>query len=246
MQIKMRYTEPFYFPGNKTGCLLIHGFTGSPGEMRPLGEYLHAQGLTVQGIRLSGHGTTWEDMLKTGWSNWFSEVTEAYTRLASSCNDVFVIGLSMGGALALNLAEEVTVKGGIVPICAPIYLGERKAYLAPFLHYFIPYTEKKVGKKNYEAYWYEKYPTKSVAELVKGIYKVAKNLRKIECPTLIIQSKLDKTVQPRSAQYIYDNISSKDKKLYWLEKSGHVATLDIEREQVFSWIYEFIVDKGRR
>ena len=85
-----------------------------------------------------------------------------------------------------------------------------------------------------------------MAELVKGIYKVAKNLRKIECPTLIIQSKLDKTVQPRSAQYIYDNISSKDKKLYWLEKSGHVATLDIEREQVFSWIYEFIVDKGRR
>ena len=51
----IKTAEPFYFPGNSTGCLLIHGFTGTPKEMRPLGDFLADKGYSVLGIRLSGH-----------------------------------------------------------------------------------------------------------------------------------------------------------------------------------------------
>lgn len=241
MDIRPRDIEPFDFTGNSTGCLLVHGFTGSPGEMRPLGEYLNSKGFTVKGVCLPGHGTQLDDMLKTRWEHWYSEVEKGYNTLAAIYEKVFVIGLSMGGALALQLAIDKQISGGIVPICAPIFLTDKKAYLAPLLQYFIKYTGKKSsGQKSYQSFWYDKYPTKCVASLVQMLPKIKKQLRSITCPILVIQSKLDRTVDPISAQYIYDNVTSSNKELKWLYNSGHVATLDIEREQVFLWIEEFI------
>jgi len=241
MQIRRRDIEPFDFPGNNIGCLLIHGFTGSPGEMRPLGEYLHHKGYTVKGVRLPGHGTNVEDLARTNWQSWYGEVVKGYRDLKEHCQKIFVIGLSMGGALALHLAANEKINGGIVSICAPIFLAKKKAYFAPFLQYFVKYSRKKsYANPNYESFWYDQYPISGTASLVRAIPGIKRQLGTITNPILIIQSTLDKTVTPASAQYIYDNVGSKIKKLYWLNNSGHIATLDTEREKVFRWTEEFI------
>ncbi|MFZ7101255.1 MAG: alpha/beta hydrolase [Peptococcaceae bacterium] len=240
MENRRRHREPFDFPGNETGCLLIHGFTGSPGEMRPLGEHLASAGYTVKGIRLPGHGTSVADLALTKWPDWYAEAAKGLRQLKEQCRDIFVIGLSMGGDLALHLAacEHFT---GVAAICAPIFLAKRKAYLTPVLQYFVRYSQKKnYGSKNYDSFWYEQYPLCCTASLVKMLPVIKGELKAVKHPALIIQSTLDKTVEPRSAQYIYDHLGSKDKKLHWLKNSGHIATLDIERDQVFSWVEDFI------
>ncbi|NMA02321.1 MAG: alpha/beta fold hydrolase [Clostridia bacterium] len=239
MKVTYRNQDAFELLGNHIGCLLVHGFTGSPGEMFPLGQFLNQKGYTVRGVLLPGHGTKVEDLEGVGWSEWYQEVENEYKRLRESCSQVFVIGLSMGGALSLNLATE-NVLAGVVSICAPIYIADKKAYLTPYLKRFVRYSKKKVRKKPYNSFSYDVYPLSGTAQLVKAIPAIKKNLGKITSPALIIQAQQDKTVEPRSAQFIYDNIGSKEKSLKWLEKSGHVATLDIEREKVFNWIEHFI------
>lgn len=241
MVIKSRDISPFHFPGNKTGCLLIHGFTGSPGEMRPLGEHLYRKGYTVKGVLLPGHGTSVEDLARNNWQTWYNEVLKGYKELQQHCERIFVIGLSMGGALALHLAANENIKGGIVSICTPIFLAKRKAYLAPLLQHFVKYSRKKnYSNKNYESFWYDQYPISGTASLVKALPIIKRELKKVTNPILIIQSTIDKTVAPESAQYIYDQIGSNTKKLYWLNNSGHIATLDTERDKVFLWTEEFI------
>jgi carboxylesterase len=88
--------EPFYYPGNKIGCLLVHGFTGSPKEMHWMGEYLESQGYTVLGIRLAGHATCLEDMSRMTWQDWATSVEDGYHLLKGCVDRIFIIGLSMG------------------------------------------------------------------------------------------------------------------------------------------------------
>jgi carboxylesterase len=98
--------KPFYFEGNKTGILVIHGFTGSTQSMLPLGEAYHQAGFTVCGPRLKGHGTHYEDMEKSNYEEWIASVEEGYTWLKERCDTIFVTGLSMGGTLTLYMAEK--------------------------------------------------------------------------------------------------------------------------------------------
>src|SRR4051794_24366709 len=83
------------------GALVLHGFTGNPSSMRGLAETLAAEGLHVELPRLPGHGTTIDDMVTTGWSDWTAAVDAAYERLAARSGKVVLTGLSMGGSLAL-------------------------------------------------------------------------------------------------------------------------------------------------
>lgn len=119
MKPQRRLGEPFYFPGNRVGCLLIHGFSGSPSEMRYMGERLARAGWTVLGILLSGHGTTPEQMAKTCWEDWVRDAEAGVRKLRESCDAVIGIGLSMGGLLALHLAT-LSLIDGIVTMNAPM------------------------------------------------------------------------------------------------------------------------------
>lgn len=239
--LKKKYLKSFSFSGNSIGCLLIHGFTGSPGEMLPLGLYLEKCGFTVKGVLLPGHGTTPEEMHKTNWHMWYEEVWKEYQSLKSICSKVYIIGLSMGGLLSLHLAANENVNGGVIPICAPIFLANKKAYITPYVHYFKRYHLKRESKSNLPSFWYDRYPTRCVASLVGLVKQVKLELSEITCPSLVIQAKKDKTVFPESAEYIYDNLNSKIKKICWLENSGHIATLDVEKENLFERISKFIV-----
>src|SRR5215467_3902940 len=93
----------FYFEGSDTACLLIHGFTGTPQNLRPLGDFLARRGLTVYAPRLAGHGTSVDEFEQTGPSDWIATVEDGLEQLKRTCSSVFAIGISMGGTLALHL-----------------------------------------------------------------------------------------------------------------------------------------------
>src|ERR671918_2213655 len=102
--------EPFFFLGDssKPACLLIHGFTGTPKEMRWMGEYLNQQDYTCLGVRLAGHATHSEDMIRSRWTDWVASVEDGYHVLCGLTDDIFLIGLSMGGALSLLMSTQLT------------------------------------------------------------------------------------------------------------------------------------------
>ncbi|HET7144890.1 MAG TPA: alpha/beta fold hydrolase, partial [Anaerolineales bacterium] len=113
--------EPFFLPGNKTGVLLIHGFTSTPKEMLWMGEYLNQQGLTCLGIRLNGHATDPEDMRRSRWTDWAASVEDGYHVLCGSVERVFLAGLSMGGVLSLLMSVKLDV-AGVVAMSTPYRL----------------------------------------------------------------------------------------------------------------------------
>ncbi|MBN2258448.1 MAG: alpha/beta fold hydrolase, partial [Anaerolineaceae bacterium] len=109
----MHGAEPFFFPGGSTGCLLIHGFTGTPKEMRWMGEYLSKKGFTILAIRLAGHATDPEDMRRSRWRDWLASVEDGVTLLRSTCRKVYTAGLSMGGVLSLIAASHYPINGAV-------------------------------------------------------------------------------------------------------------------------------------
>src|SRR6476646_5499568 len=98
--------EPYDAPGGPVGAVLCHGLTGMPGSLRAWGEQLAGAGLTVRVPRLPGHGTRWQDANRTTWQDWYAELERAFDEVRSRCERVFVMGLSMGGTLALRLAQQ--------------------------------------------------------------------------------------------------------------------------------------------
>ena len=108
--------ESFELPGSRINCLLIHGLTSSPSEMRILGEYLHQYGYSVYAPLLPGHGTSYEHLNKTRWPEWYETVEELTKNLLQQAEPLVVVGLSMGGLLSLELGIRVAGLRGIVCI----------------------------------------------------------------------------------------------------------------------------------
>ncbi len=242
----MTGAESFFLEGtSERAVLLIHGYTGAPSEMRLLGEYLNNMGFTVQGVRLPGHGTTPEDLNETTTVDWYDEAERTCCELLSRYPKVMVAGLSMGGLLTIKLASQLPIQRAAI-LAAPIFLQDKRVPLFPILRHFIKYLPKQ--KRNYHEtamynVAYDRMPTKPIDSILKMI-KIAKTeyLPKIEIPCLVIQSKIEHTVNPKSAQYIYDNIKSKLKRLVWLEHCGHILTLDTERDKVFKLVGDFFLE----
>lgn len=236
------YAKEFYYKGNSTGILLIHGFTGTPSEVRLLGEFLRDKGYTVRGILLKGHGTTLKDMRKCGHRDWIRGTVEGYKSLKQECDEVFAVGLSMGGLLSLYLARNYDIRGA-VSLSAPIRIHGRSAAMDYIGRNFRTYILGNFDN-SIDAIGYDKSPIISVHNLFKLIRYVRANLGFIEKPVLIMQSYGDRTVSPLSANIIYNNIGSRDKSIVYLHKSGHIITCDNEKEQVFTEVYNFIKTKS--
>lgn len=243
----MEGAETFLLPGkNGEAVLLLHGYTGTPAEMRPLGDYLHALGYTVLCPRLPGHGTSVEELRETEAGQWVLAAKLSYAMLATKkYRRIHVGGLSMGGILALVLAATEKV-GKAVFLSAPIFVQDRRAPFFSILRYFVHYLPK--HKRDYGAMQkycqaYERMPTKPLGSLFALIKTCKKELLpQITVPCLVMQSVSEHTVDPRSASYIYEHLgtSAQEKQLVWLEKSGHILTLDCEHERVFKIVGEFL------
>ncbi len=243
----MPTAEPFFFPGGRTGCLLVHGFTGTPREMRLLGEDLAQRGHTVLGVRLFGHATRPEDMIRARWQDWVASVEDGW-RLLESCSErIVVLGLSMGGVLSLLHAAHFPV-AGVVAMSVPHHLpDDPRLRFIKLLSWFQPFIPK--GPPNWydqEAYsqhtTYPADPTRSYAELKELLAEMRAALPEVSAPALLIYSKQDPTVRAadQHMEQIYAALGSKDKQSLWIENSGHVITRDAQRLQVFNAAAQFV------
>jgi carboxylesterase len=242
----MESAEPFLFKGDDLGFLLIHGFTGTPKEMRLLGDYLHSQGHTVLGIRLAGHATRIEDMRHANWQDWLASVEDGIDMLKSCCSKVISVGLSMGGTLSMLAAANYPLDAAVA-ISAPYQLDDKRLPLLRPLSLVMPYMskgksdmldeEQKAAHANYTVY-----PTRSIIELNKLLTETRRRVPEISIPVLLIHSKADQGVPFINLERYLTHLTTPVKKKFELEKSGHVVTEDIERETAFHAISDFVKD----
>jgi carboxylesterase len=245
--------EPFFFPGlgknARTGCLVTHGFTGTPKEMRWLGEYLNRQGYTVCGIRLNGHATRLEDMVRSRWRDWLLSVEDGYNLLKSCTDRVFLLGLSMGGVLSLTAAAQFDIRG-VVAMSTPYDLPPTRLPVWTFhlLGWLKPYWPKgKVpgsGWFDQAAYRqhvaYPMNPVRSAIELKSLITAMHDALPKISVPVLLIHSRNDNYVVKDCMEQIFAHLTTADKQMLWVEGGGHVITEEPTRETVFKAAANFV------
>jgi carboxylesterase len=239
--------EPFLFQGGPTGCLVVHGFTGAPKEVRPLGKYLAEQGHTVLGIRLTGHATHPRDMLRARWEDWLTDVEGGWHMLRQVCEQVFVIGLSMGGMLSLLHASRFPVDGIVAMSTLHNLQDDWRLPYAEALSRVQPTVAKGPPDwhdpevANYHVA-YPTYPTRAVGQLRDLLAAMRQALPQVTAPLLLINSKNDGSVLPedRHAEQILEAVGSQEKDYVLIEGSGHVITEDAQREKVFKLVEEFI------
>ena len=241
--------SPFFLKGGPLGVLLIHGFTGSPPEMRLIGDYLHARGCTVSAPLLPGHGTTEQDMNRHKWVDWTAHVETALSDLESQCQTVFVGGLSMGALLTLHLAARHPDLSGAVLYSPAVKIASRLIYLSPLLKHVVA-SRPKSGDSDLtdpqaelRLWSYERNPTHAAHELLKLNARVRRGLPQVKCPLLIVQSTRDRTIKPDSARFTYEHVGTpvKDRELFTLHNSGHCLTVDSEWEFVAQRTHEFLI-----
>jgi carboxylesterase len=244
-QVKDSIPQPFTYHSEKgtIGVLLVHGFTGSTLEWRDMGKYLFDKQYIVHAPLLKGHGTTPEDMNQTTWVDWFVSARDGYHHLIQiGCQHVFVIGLSMGGLLALKLAQYHQIDG-IISLCTPIKVRDKRIGIAKYLKYVMPYKTRSRQKEAHieeKLYVYDKTPLSCVASLERLIQNVNRLLPKIKQPILIVQSERDETVEPLSGAHLYQHVGSKHKELLNFSQSSHIITLDREKNKLYHNIDRFI------
>lgn len=224
--------EPFIHEGGKTGILVSHGFTGTTQSMRPLAEAFAEAGYSVHAPRLKGHGTHYEDMEQTTYQDWIASVEEAYAWLTERCDTVFMAGLSMGGTLALYMAQrhpEIRALSLInTAVEVPAMEGVKQLQDVRFLD-AIGSDIKKQGVRELA---YEKTPVASVKEILNFMELVKKDLSAVHCPAILFVSPEDHVVPPDNTQLIHDHVSSTEKKQIELPDSYHVATLDHDAQLI--------------
>ena len=240
--------EPFFYRGGPVGALLIHGFTGAPKEMRLLAEALAAEGLTVLGVRLTHHGTTPEDMFRSHWRDWFTSALDGCYLLRDQCQQIFPMGLSMGGALALRLGALYPV-AGVVAMSTPsqpLYDSmDWRAQYAEQLSFLVPYVPKgeaaPTDPVTHAAHVsYPEYPVRAIPQLRELLRDTAALFPRVTVPVLLAHSRSDTGVPPENMLYIHEHLGSADKEMFWLERSSHVITEEAERGQLFARINAFV------
>lgn len=236
--------QPFFFPEGEHGILLIHGFTGSPAHMRLLGEGLHDQGFAVRGILLPGHGETPYALGLVTWQDWLLACRREARDMREKYSRFTVAGLSMGGCLALMIAEQMRADA-CVTIAAPMKTVKRFRALAPAAALVHPMIYKQADGARQtldQAYdiGYSCYPTKSVGQLSAIIRRAKQDLHLIQCPVLTIQSHGDKTVTADSPDLILRGVSSQVKAQLWLDSAPHVCTISPEYEKIVNGMADFL------
>lgn len=242
---QLRNADPFRFDGGLEGCLLIHGFTGSPGEVRLLGEFLHQKGYTVYGVLLAGHGTSPADLRSTTWQDWTRSAERELATMRNRCRRVYLVGFSMGGLIALHLGARHQVDG-LVTLATPMRLRARGVGLLHLIQFIRDYVPNRPRRPEIAAYAeaYPLMPLRSVVQLLKLIKEVRGKLSRVSAPLLVVQGEEDRAVDPCSARVIYNGVSSGHKRLAWFAGAGHLLVLEPCRDLVFRAVVDFLREVG--
>lgn len=238
--------EPLSIDAGRIGVLLSHGFTGSPASMVPWGKDLAARGYSVRVPRLPGHGTTWQEMNTTTWQDWYGELEAALSELRGQCDRVVVAGLSMGGSLALRLAQQrPSDVDALVLVNPAVQLANKQLLAVPVLRYLVkalPGIGNDIKLEGADEIGYDKTPLHALHSQLKLWKDVRADLAKVTQPLLFFRSDDDHVVDNSGTTTIMSGVSSTVKQLVPLHDSYHVATLDNDAQTIFDLSAEFIAE----
>jgi carboxylesterase len=239
---------------SRTACLLVHGFLSSRQDYADLPERLAARGITVRAMRLPGHGTTPMDFAGQPEGALLGAVRQEYRNLTRDHDRVYVVGFSMGGALATLLASEEPVTKLV--LLAPYYgVTYKWYYVLPaetwqsILGPMVPYIQRPMGmtklnkRENADRYFmYQTLTTAGTGQLMRLGRAAGRHetLARVQCPVLLIHSRNDEAASPAVAAQAFDSLGSTDKRAVWLEKSNHVICWDYDAEEVLTETVAFL------
>ena len=241
--MKIKLPEPFTFEAGPRAVLLLHGFTGHSADVRMLGRFLEKHGYTSHAPIYRGHGKAPEELIKTTPADWWVDVEAAFEYLIElGYKEIAVCGLSLGGALALKLAASKQVKA-VIPMCAPMFF-DNETELTKGFQAFSKEFKQMEGKDedtiDKEIKMLQAESLNMFTKIGRFINEIKDQVDLIYTPTMVVQARHDKMINPKSAQYIYDHVESEKKMIKWYEKSGHVITLGEEKDQLHEDILQFL------
>ncbi|MCX8084055.1 MAG: alpha/beta fold hydrolase [Calditerrivibrio sp.] len=236
--------HPKYLKGiNKTGILLIHGFTASPFEMQELAEYLNKKGYHVYNARIVGHGSKSEHLNKLSYRDWYDSLKYGYYTLKNVCDKVFIVGQSTGALLGLNIAYYNKVDG-LVLLSPAFKILDERFNLVPIVQYFVNSIDKEYSDTtNLKEFYYNERSVKGMVNLKYLIDYTWDNVKLLNTPIFIVQSKYDDVVDYNGALKFY-NIYHGSKELYLIDNPSvkHILSnfLNRDRDIVFEKIYKWL------
>lgn len=250
----MLSNEPFFREGtNGEVCLLLHGLGGGAFEMQLLAEHLHAAGHAVQTINYPGHDRPATMMPASRWEQWYAHVEHAFLLLRHRYKTISVIGFSTGCLLGLHLAarhrvDRLVALSPFLGVRHQWYYVLRPEHFLFSIGHLVPFVPRlpsrvkdpEMRRHASQAGWFRTFSLSSARSAVLLIHEVKEELRHVRCPILIIQSPHDRVVDPEGASYLYREIGAQVKFMHWLRQSDHIITLDVERQEVFERVAEFL------
>jgi carboxylesterase len=239
--------QPFRCDGGEVGCLLLHGFTGTPSEMRPIGEALARRGYGVCAPLLPGHGTRVEDLAVSTWPQWFAAAMDAWNDLGTRSPIRVVAGLSMGALLALHLAHERPREVGAVAALAPALelTSQRHAEIARWLAWLprraaiVPKRSARLPGAGRLTPAYDEIPLRSLASMLALQRRVRAELPAITTPVLLVDGGRDDTISPAASPAIETALGSAVKSHRRFERSGHILTEGVDAPAVIDAVADF-------
>lgn len=235
----------------RVGVAVVHGFTGNPHSTTPLARRLNEAGYTVVVPRLPGHGTSAKDMARTRFDDWLGEVERVTDDLLARCDNVVLVGLSMGGTLVLDVAARRPV-AGVVTVNAQIRDPEQLvAKLAPLLMHVVPMVPRDlaglpagdIARPGGDEKAYSMVPAKAAHSLTSRLSQVREHVRGATVPALVAWSPQDHTVPPVNSRTIIELLAGEVETLV-MERSYHVATLDWDAEALEDAVLAFVARVG--
>jgi carboxylesterase len=238
-------------PPGRRGALLLHGFAGTPPELRRLGEHLAAHGWHCHGPAMAGHATTPEDLERASWRDWAASAQEALDRLCAECDEVVIAGQSMGGAMALHLAAADDRLRAVATLAAPVRLSDWRLRFLPLGKYLVRWD---MPGDDVDLFWpdavhelhsYGRRPTRAIHQLNLFVGEVRRELPLVRQPVLVLHGGRDRVIDPRNAAEIEQGlVCSQLVERHMYTRSGHGMSVDVDREdinaRVLAWFDRFV------
>jgi carboxylesterase len=234
-------------PSTPYGVLVLHGLTSSLASVTPVADRLARHGVPTVVPWLRGHGTRPEDLLGVTWRDWYADAVAALDSLLGQCAEAAVVGLSMGGLVALHLALERPEHLRAIVAVAPALrqahpLAPLVPFVAPFRRYLtVPARGYSDAMRARLAAGYARLPTSAFLSLLAYARWLEPRLAAVRTPTLVIHSRRDRVIHPASATRIHARLGCAEKELRWFERSGHEMLVDCEADAVLDAVEEFVL-----
>lgn len=246
---------PFFLhaPTSGTGVLLIHGLMAAPEEVRQWADFLYAKGLTVYAPRLSGHGTSAQDLSTRSYRDWLDSVDRGHAVLKTCCKKILVAGFSTGAGLAL---QSVILKPrdfeAVIAVSAPLRFKSFSSRFAELLngfnllckslgvgHWARAYVKNNADNPHIN---YLQCPVSAFVQVKALMRQVRRSLPEIEIPALVIQARRDPKVAPQSGPAIFQRLGTDKKHFAWIDFHLHGIIRGEIALDVFKEVESFLTD----